>query len=55
VPDAARRISRHAETVRRRIRSGRRRSQRVGTHHLVDEDELCLVAVDQAPQHEPVS
>jgi len=49
VPEAARRVDRHPETVRRWIRSGRLRSQRIGTQHLVDEDELRAVAADVAP------
>ncbi|CAN5254382.1 hypothetical protein BH18ACT4_BH18ACT4_09200 [soil metagenome] len=40
VPDAARRIGRNPETVRRWIREGKLRSQRVGTQHLVDENAL---------------
>lgn len=40
VPDAAKRVRRNPETVRRWIRSGRLRSQKVGTQHLVDEREL---------------
>jgi excisionase family DNA binding protein len=40
VPEAARRVGRNPETVRRWIRSGRLRSQRVGTQHLVDGSEL---------------
>jgi excisionase family DNA binding protein len=40
VPEAARRIKRNPETVRRWIREGRLSSQRVGTQHLVDEREL---------------
>ena len=40
VPDAARRVRRNPETIRRWIRSGRLASQRIGTQHLVDEREL---------------
>ena len=40
VPEAARRVRRNPETVRRWIRSGRLRSQKVGTQHLIDEQEL---------------
>ncbi|TMD98004.1 MAG: helix-turn-helix domain-containing protein [Chloroflexi bacterium] len=40
VPEAARRAKRDPETVRRWIRSGRLRSTRVGTQHLIDEDDL---------------
>jgi excisionase family DNA binding protein len=49
VPDAARRVGKDPETIRRWIRSGRLRSQRVGTQHLVDEAELdALTASSQS-------
>jgi excisionase family DNA binding protein len=44
VPAAARRVGRNPETIRRWIRSGRLRSTKVGTQHLVDEAELAAVA-----------
>lgn len=40
VPQAARRLGRNPETIRRWIRSGRLRSEQVGTQHLVDERDL---------------
>ena len=40
VPEAARRVGRNPETVRRWIREGKLRSQKVGTQHLIDEREL---------------
>jgi excisionase family DNA binding protein len=40
VPEAARRTGRNPETIRRWIRAGKLRSQRVGTQHLIDEREL---------------
>ncbi len=40
VPEAARLVGRDPETVRRWIRSGRLRSAKVGTQHLIDEDDL---------------
>lgn len=40
VPEAAKRLGRDPETVRRWIRSGKLRSQRVGTQHLIDERDL---------------
>jgi len=45
VPEAARRVGRNPETVRRWIREGRLRSQRVGTQYLVDEESLHTLAV----------
>jgi excisionase family DNA binding protein len=40
VPEAAKRIGRNPETVRRWIRDGRLRSTRVGTQYVIDEDDL---------------
>jgi excisionase family DNA binding protein len=40
VPEAARRVGRDPETVRRWIRSGKLRSQNIGTQHLIDERDL---------------
>jgi excisionase family DNA binding protein len=40
VPEAARRVGRDPETVRRWIRSGKLTSQKVGTQYLVDEADL---------------
>ncbi len=45
VPEAARRVGRNPETIRRWIRDGRLRSQRVGTQHLVDEEALDALVV----------
>lgn len=49
VPEAARRVGRNPETIRRWIREGRLRSQRVGTQHLVDEDALDALVVAPEP------
>lgn len=40
VPEAAKRVGRDPETIRRWIRGGRLRSQRIGTQHLIDEADL---------------
>ncbi len=48
VPEAAQRAGRNAETVRRWIRTGRLRSEKVGTQHLIDEAEL-----DRLTDHPP--
>ena len=40
VPEAARRIDRNPETIRRWIRSGRLPSQQVGTQYIIDENDL---------------
>ena len=44
MPEAARKINRDPETVRRWIRAGRLRSQKVGTQHLIDEADLLIAA-----------
>lgn len=49
VPEAARRLRRHPETIRRWIRSGRLRSEKVGTQHLVRESDLEMFR-----DHEPL-
>lgn len=43
VPEAARRVGRDPETVRRWIRSGKLRSERIGTQHLIDERDLAAL------------
>jgi len=43
VLDAARRARRDPETIRRWIRSGRLRSRRVGTQHVIDESDLMVL------------
>jgi excisionase family DNA binding protein len=40
VPQAAKRVGRNPETIRRWIREGRLPAERVGTQHLVDERAL---------------
>ena len=40
VPEAARRIGRNPETIRRWIREGKLPSHKVGTQHTIDEREL---------------
>ena len=46
VPRAADRIGRDPETIRRWIRAGKLRSQRVGTQHMIDEGDLDRIAGD---------
>jgi len=46
VPEAARRAKRDPETVRRWIRSGRLRATRIGTQHLIDEEDLARLEND---------
>jgi len=40
VPQAARRVKRDPETIRRWIRSGRLRARKVGTQHVIEEEDL---------------
>jgi uncharacterized protein len=40
VPEAARRVGRNPETIRRWIREGRLRAHKVGTQHVIDEADL---------------
>jgi len=40
VPEAARCVGRNPETVRRWIREGKLPSRKVGTQHLIDEENL---------------
>lgn len=49
VPEAARRVGRNPETIRRWIREGRLRSERIGTQHLVDADALDALVVTVEP------
>lgn len=51
VPEAARRSGRNAETIRRWIRSGRLRAERVGTQHLIDEQAFAEL-VNEPPSAE---
>jgi excisionase family DNA binding protein len=53
VPEAARRTGRNEETIRRWIRSGRLRSQRIGTQHLIDEAELAALVEDTSVELPP--
>ena len=46
VPEAARWTRRDPETVRRWIRSGRLKATRIGTQHLIDEEDLARVVSD---------
>lgn len=43
VPEAARRSGRNPETIRRWIREGKLRARKVGTQHVLEEDDLAAV------------
>jgi len=47
VPDAARFAGRNPETIRRWIREGKLRSERVGTQHLVLSEDVAAILPDQ--------
>jgi excisionase family DNA binding protein len=50
VPEAARRAERDAETIRRWIRSGKLRARKIGTQHVIEEDDLeALLAAEELP------
>ncbi len=54
VPEAARRVGKDPEAIRRWIRGGRLRSQRVGTQHLIDEADLdALTSTDDRVPRPP--
>lgn len=43
VPEAAKRTGRNPETVRRWIREGKLRAHKVGTQHVIDEQDLDAI------------
>ncbi|MGH2767641.1 MAG: helix-turn-helix domain-containing protein [Actinomycetota bacterium] len=47
VPEAAMRSGRHPETIRRWIREGKLPARKVGTQHLIDEEDLALLEDDE--------
>lgn len=55
VPEVARLVDRDPETVRRWIRAGRLRSRKVGTQHVVEEEDLATVLDGAGEQLLPAS
>lgn len=49
VPQAARRVRRDPETVRRWIRSGRLRARKIGTQHVIEEADLDELVHEDEP------
>jgi len=47
VPEAARRTGKNPETIRRWIRSGRLKAQRIGTQHIIEEGDLEALLEDE--------
>jgi excisionase family DNA binding protein len=50
VPEVARRVGRDPETVRRWIRGGKLRARKVGTQHVVEEDDLAVLLAEADQQ-----
>jgi excisionase family DNA binding protein len=48
VPEAARRVGRNPETIRRWIREGKLRATKVGTQHVLDERDLDAMVTTAA-------
>lgn len=46
VPEAARRVRRNPETIRRWIREGKLPATKVGTQHILDERDLDAMMAD---------
>jgi excisionase family DNA binding protein len=42
VPEAARRLGRNPETIRRWIRAGKLPAEKIGTQHMIEESDLEL-------------
>lgn len=53
VPEAAERVGRDPETVRRWIRSGKLRARKVGTQHVIDEMDLDELVDDRGSDQLP--
>jgi excisionase family DNA binding protein len=47
VPEAAKKLGKDPETVRRWIRSGRLPARRIGTQHVIEESDLELLLEDE--------
>jgi excisionase family DNA binding protein len=47
VPEAARRVGRDPETIRRWIRAGRLAARKVGTQHVIEEKDLDALLEDE--------
>jgi excisionase family DNA binding protein len=54
VPEAARRVGKNPETIRRWIWQGRLRSTKIGNQHFVEPDDLeAAAAGDRPPARDP--
>jgi excisionase family DNA binding protein len=50
VPEVARRVGKDPETVRRWIRGGKLPARKVGTQHVVEEEDLAAVVAEPHEQ-----
>jgi excisionase family DNA binding protein len=55
VPEAARKVGRDPETVRRWIRSGKLRARKIGTQHIIEERDLDNFVSEQDRVAMPVA
>ena len=53
VPEAAKRARRNPETVRRWIREGKLRARKIGTQHVIEEQDLERVIEEPWPVEIP--
>ena len=53
VPEAAKRVHRRPETVRRWIREGKLRASKIGTQHVIEERDLEAAAPEPWPVEVP--
>lgn len=53
VPEAAKRVNRKPETVRRWIREGRLRARKIGTQHVIEEQDLEVASPEPWPVEIP--
>lgn len=49
VAEAAKRVGRDPETVRRWIRAGKLPAKKVGLHHMIEEDDLPVLLPESLP------
>lgn len=52
VPEVAKMLGRNPETIRRWIRTGKLPARKIGTQHLIDDDDLSLVGYRPFERHD---
>jgi excisionase family DNA binding protein len=50
VPQAAKRARKDPETIRRWIRTGRLRARKIGTQHVIEEEDLASLIEETFPR-----